>query len=338
MLDAERRENIRQFREGDLKYILVCDLFNEGIDIPETNLLVFMRYTGSKTVWLQQLGRGLRKTNNKDCVHVLDFVGSLDRLKDVQQLVKAVRSKPSKKSADGNLDEARDDQQDLHDDTIEVTYSQSAARVLELIERLKYRLNSREEMIEQLRRYKHTTGDVPSIETLESTLEDLSLDQVATHFDSYQGYLQAAFGWDTDTAAISNEVARAYADYQAKHGVTPSPKALSLEFQYKTLPWFTATEIARLIARLTPTRVLNSIAHGGLVASESEATADPTKPVIQPVSAPVLHEDPVQIELLERYREVVSSRADLSKLSKEQLDQITAVFRSTSLFLVRLRG
>ena len=64
MLDQERRENIRNFREGGFKFILVCDLFNECIDIPETNLLIFMRYTGSRTIWLQQLGRGLRKTPN----------------------------------------------------------------------------------------------------------------------------------------------------------------------------------------------------------------------------------------------------------------------------------
>ncbi|MFJ2364810.1 DEAD/DEAH box helicase family protein [Pseudomonas sp. NPDC087697] len=340
MQDGERRENIRQFREGDLKYILVCDLFNEGIDIPETNLLVFMRYTGSKTVWLQQLGRGLRKTNNKDCVHVLDFVGSLDRLKDVQQLVNAVvRSKPRKKLTESDLDELCDDQHDLHDDTIEVTYSQSAARVLELIERLKYRLNSREEMVEQLRRYQNVTGTVPSIEALESSLEDLSLDQVATHFDSYNGYLQAAFGWDINAAAITSEVAQSYRIYQDKHGVAPSPKALSLEFQYKALPWFTTAETARLIAAiLIPTQGLDTIAHGRLAAADPETITAQVKPVVQSVSAPALVEDRAQLELLAKYRGIISSRADLLTLPKEQLDQINAVFRSTSVFLVRLRG
>jgi superfamily II DNA or RNA helicase len=336
MQDAERRENIRQFREGELKYILVCDLFNEGIDIPETNLLVFMRYTGSKTVWLQQLGRGLRKTNNKDCVHVLDFVGSLDRLKDVQQLVAAVRSKPKKRQAD-DLEEAHDNHQDLHDDTIEVTYSQSAARVLDLIERLKYRLNSREEMVEQLRRYRNTTGNVPSIEALESSLEDLSLDQIATHFDSYQGYLQAAFGWDVDTSAISSAVTLAYAIYQNKHGLEPSPKALSLDFQYKTLPWFTVSEMARYIARLTPAPLQEALPQGGRSAAKPEAIVAVRQPIVSPLASegPEKRE---QLELLAHYRGVVTSRADLLALSKEQLDQITTIFRSTSVFLVRLRG
>ena len=87
----ERRENIRNFREGDFKYILVCDLFNEGIDIPEINLLVFVRYTASKIVWLQQLGRGLRKTPNKEFVNVLDFVGSLERLEEIKEWANSVK-------------------------------------------------------------------------------------------------------------------------------------------------------------------------------------------------------------------------------------------------------
>ena len=338
MQDNERRENIRQFREGDLKYILVCDLFNEGIDIPETNLLVFMRYTGSKTVWLQQLGRGLRKTSNKECVHVLDFVGSLDRLKDVQQLVKAVRSKPKRKVIEGDLDEASEDQHDLHDDTIEVNYSQSAARVLDLIERLKYRLNSREEMVEQFRNYHQSTGNIPSIDALESSLEDISVDQVATHFDSYQGYLRAVFGSDIHIAEISDEVAEAYAAYYKKHGVVPSPKALSLEFQYKTLPWFTSTEMAHLIGRLTLIPLINGITQDELATSAGEEVAERIDEVVQTASVSDLNKAQAQLDLLEKYRGVVSSRADLLALPKSQVDQITAVFRSTSIFLVRLRG
>lgn len=339
MQDSERRENIRQFREGSLKFILVCDLFNEGVDIPETNLLVFMRYTGSKTVWLQQLGRGLRKTNNKDCVHVLDFVGSLDRIKDIQQLAKAVvRNKSNNELLNSELCEVLDNQRDLHDNTIEVTYSQSAARVLELIERMKYRLNSRDEMLEKLRRYKNETGSVPSIDALESSLEDVSLDQIATHFDSYQGYLQAAFGWDIDAIAISREVTRAYQIYQEKHGVAPSPKALSLEFQYKTLPWLTTTEIARLIAKRAPTQGLDTLSEGELGAVESEVVSAKVVPIAQPFLSPVQTNDRAQLELLSQYRGIVSTRADLMTLTKEQLDQITSVFRSTSVFLVRLKG
>ena len=63
-------ENISSFREGKYRYILVRDIFNEGVDIPEINLIIFLRKTSSKTIWLQQLGRGLRKTDNKKYVDV----------------------------------------------------------------------------------------------------------------------------------------------------------------------------------------------------------------------------------------------------------------------------
>lgn len=339
MPEALRRENIRNFREGELSYILVCDLFNEGIDIPETNLLVFMRYTGSKTVWLQQLGRGLRKTANKDCVHVLDFVGSLDRLKDVQQLVKAVQKKRQRQPSEGDLDEAHEEQQSLHDDTIEVTYSQSAARVLELIERLSYRLNSRETLVEQLRRYYEVTGGVPLIEALESSLDDLSVDQIATHFDSYQGFLLAAFGWHAETAAITNAVAEAYAADLAKHGLPPSPKALALQFEHKTLPWLTVSEMARVIAQLQATLSLDGLAGSQQDTPVLEATEIATpRPAEPPELASATTHENVQHALLAHYRGVVNSRTDLSNLSQTQLDEITRLFRSTSVFLMRLRS
>ena len=52
------------------------DIFNEGIDIPDVNLLLFLRPTMSSTIFIQQLGRGLRKVKNKDFVTILDFIGN----------------------------------------------------------------------------------------------------------------------------------------------------------------------------------------------------------------------------------------------------------------------
>ena len=58
-----------------MKFIFVVDLYNEGIDIPEINTVLFLRPTESLTVFLQQLGRGLRLADEKECLTVLDFVG-----------------------------------------------------------------------------------------------------------------------------------------------------------------------------------------------------------------------------------------------------------------------
>jgi superfamily II DNA or RNA helicase len=71
---------IEQFRNGEIDTILTIDMFNEGIDIPDANQVIFLRSTQSKTIFLQQLGRGLRKAPGKESVQVLDFVANCDRL------------------------------------------------------------------------------------------------------------------------------------------------------------------------------------------------------------------------------------------------------------------
>ncbi len=65
----------QQLINGEIKFIFVADLYNEGVDIPDVNTILFLRPTESLTVFLQQLGRGLRITNDKECLTVLDFVG-----------------------------------------------------------------------------------------------------------------------------------------------------------------------------------------------------------------------------------------------------------------------
>ncbi|MDR7074396.1 DEAD/DEAH box helicase [Fictibacillus barbaricus] len=70
-----RREAQTRLISGEIKFIFVVDLYNEGIDIPQVNTVLFLRPTESLTVFLQQLGRGLRLSDGKDCLTVLDFVG-----------------------------------------------------------------------------------------------------------------------------------------------------------------------------------------------------------------------------------------------------------------------
>jgi superfamily II DNA or RNA helicase len=60
----------------EINYLFVVDIFNEGVDIPEIDTVLFLRPTESLTVFLQQLGRGLRLSDNKECLTVLDFVGN----------------------------------------------------------------------------------------------------------------------------------------------------------------------------------------------------------------------------------------------------------------------
>ncbi|OZB17306.1 MAG: restriction endonuclease subunit R [Marinobacter sp. 34-60-7] len=72
----ERQQKQQALRSGQINVLCVVDIFNEGVDIPEVDTLLFLRPTESLTIFLQQLGRGLRLADDKDCCTVLDFVGN----------------------------------------------------------------------------------------------------------------------------------------------------------------------------------------------------------------------------------------------------------------------
>ena len=69
-----REEILNQFRAKKINYLCVVDIYNEGVDIPEIDTVLFLRPTKSLTIFLQQLGRGLRLAPDKECLTVLDFV------------------------------------------------------------------------------------------------------------------------------------------------------------------------------------------------------------------------------------------------------------------------
>lgn len=75
--NSSERERIKEsFTKKEFNYLFVVDIFNEGVDMPEIDTILFLRPTESLTVFLQQLGRGLRLADGKDCLTVLDFVGN----------------------------------------------------------------------------------------------------------------------------------------------------------------------------------------------------------------------------------------------------------------------
>ena len=71
-----RNEVVSQLEKGELDYILTVDIFNEGVDIPSVNQVVMLRNTQSSIVFVQQLGRGLRKHYSKEYVTIIDFIGN----------------------------------------------------------------------------------------------------------------------------------------------------------------------------------------------------------------------------------------------------------------------
>ena len=77
--DEERETAIQRITNGEIKFIFTRDLYNEGVDIPCINTELLLRPTDSLTIFLQQLGRGLRLDDGKECLTVLDFIGESNR-------------------------------------------------------------------------------------------------------------------------------------------------------------------------------------------------------------------------------------------------------------------
>jgi superfamily II DNA or RNA helicase/HKD family nuclease len=73
---ASRESTVERLERGELDYILTVDVFNEGVDIPSINQVIMLRQTQSAIVFVQQLGRGLRKHDTKDYLVVIDFIGN----------------------------------------------------------------------------------------------------------------------------------------------------------------------------------------------------------------------------------------------------------------------
>lgn len=91
-MDARERDQMMvSFRKGDLDIVTTRDLFNEGVDVPDVDMIVFMRVTHSRRIFVQQLGRGLRVAPGKDKVVIMDFVSDLRRIAEVIELDKASR-------------------------------------------------------------------------------------------------------------------------------------------------------------------------------------------------------------------------------------------------------
>jgi superfamily II DNA or RNA helicase len=321
MLDQERRENIRNFREGDFKFILVCDLFNEGIDIPETNILIFMRYTGSRTIWLQQLGRGLRKTPNKDYVHVLDFVGSLERLNEIKDLSKKIESsRVDPESLIDDDDSSCNKRRVLHDSSIEVIYSQEAAKVLTLIEQMKMQLNSREMLINRLRRYQERNDAIPDICQFTASIEDISLDQIATHFGSYYSYLVAAFDQDIDLQPMVIKLQEFVAEFREKSRIKPSLRAITNHFSHQHLYEFTEREVNLLLQDYS--------------CQESASNHHKVNSFDGSTQTLKLSEE---CQLVERYKGIIRTRADFTMLHESELYEIKQKYLSVSVFLKKLK-
>ena len=93
---------VEEYRNNNFTVAFTVGIFNEGVDIPNIRCLMFLRPTESKTVFLQQLGRGLRLSTNKERVIVLDFIGNYKQANLLRQYLSSGKSKEVRHPGDGH--------------------------------------------------------------------------------------------------------------------------------------------------------------------------------------------------------------------------------------------
>ncbi len=105
--NTQNRDAVRtKLQKKEINYLFVVDIFNEGVDIPDIDTVLFLRPTESLTIFLQQLGRGLRLAEDKECLTVLDFVGNARPEYNFENKFRALIGKtttPVKKEVEDNF-------------------------------------------------------------------------------------------------------------------------------------------------------------------------------------------------------------------------------------------
>ena len=152
--DDDQEERLEALRAGEVQAVVSRDILNEGKDLPAVHLVAVVRSTASRTIFEQQIGRGLRP--GKEQLTVLDFVANCDRIQQLADIVATVRATVRRRAAAGTGTEATDDEVEspaatLAEDTSDLPFAVEAGGVefevvyrdlLEVLGRLEWTVES----------------------------------------------------------------------------------------------------------------------------------------------------------------------------------------------------
>lgn len=204
----DRKTAINRLIKGDIRVIFSVDMFNEGVDIPSVDMVMFLRPTESPVVFIQQLGRGLRRSKGKEYLNVLDFIGNYQKAGRVRNLLagdKAFRGNnynPIDKSV-------------FPDDCI-IDFDM---RLIDIFAKMdKQQLKIREQIQNEYLRIKEMLGRVPSRIELFTYMDDDIYEMALTHskdniFKNYMDYLEENGDLTQDEENVYQSAGREFINY-----------------------------------------------------------------------------------------------------------------------------
>lgn len=179
----ERSEAIDKLKRGQVKVLFTVDMFNEGLDVDSIDMVLFLRPTESSTIFLQQLGRGLRLSENKEYLTVLDFIGNYDQAFRTPALLSGISAL---RAPSLNLNQLSFPEGCLYDFDLEL---------IDLFEKIRKQKRTKAEWLKQeYIRIRELIGHRPSQKELFENLDDELLEAVLSDaalnpFRSYLSFL-----------------------------------------------------------------------------------------------------------------------------------------------------
>ncbi len=177
-----RQKILIDFRRGKYDVLFTRDILNEGVDFPECDALLFLRPTYSKTIFLQQLGRGLRKREGKQNVTVLDFIGNDKRADKMQGWLREIQPRHN---LTGEYVKP-----ELLLSAPYVEFDQEVIDHIALLESLEFKTYTDEELKQNYFEVKEKLGRQPSANEMRKPLSKTSVKPYQNHFGSWNKFLK----------------------------------------------------------------------------------------------------------------------------------------------------
>jgi superfamily II DNA or RNA helicase len=200
----DRTSAIEKLRTGEIKVIFSVNMFNEGVDVTSVDMVMFLRPTESPIVFLQQLGRGLRKNKGKEYLNVLDFIGNYEKAGRVRFLLSGSSKKPGEYNS-GDKSEVPDDCMIDFD-----------LRLIDLFEEMdKKSMKLKDKIAAEYNRVKDYLGKVPTRMELFTYMDDDIYQMSITHakenpFKKYMDYQKSMGDLSDEEAKLYDGIGREF--------------------------------------------------------------------------------------------------------------------------------